>query len=345
MKKIFILFACASCLQANYKTSSPVVCETIPFSAQGFIVSKPHPHTFFTVDYTYWICQPSSLRSTNLYPTQNPDQRGIPTQDFFPTIRANSGFKIGLGGFLTRVDWELYTEYTWFQNEHYKNKLNTQTVDPNLYGFTTIGNDFANRFNRIDLVLRKNFTSGEFFLFTPFSGLLAGWDKQWWRDRKEYSWEGSYFLSDTGDNNFIEQKWWGIGPYSGLHSALLFPIGFFCPFGQLGFYLDTGIALAYSHYQLTLNGVVFQDPSEEESRLFTDNEFAKFSLFSPMMEATIGLRWSAFYGKDKLCRFLVNIGMEQQFWLDHCYFNNENFNSAAGNLLFQGLTVRGVIEY
>ena len=317
-------------------------CKTIPLTAPEFICSNPHPIFFANLDFIYWISKPGGVRTYNAYQPVSPTFSNTVTQDFFPNVKGKPGFKIGVGGYLTDVNWEMYAQYTWFYNNRGIPPLNNRTTDPDLYGYTTMGNSYANVFNRVDLVLRKRISSGEFISVNPFAGLLAGWDEQWWRNRVAFVSAPSI---TPGDGYVIDQKWWGIGPYMGFNGLLYLPVGFFCPAGQLGFYLDGGVALPLSQYQLTLVGNSFISQAEETNNTNPVNWIAKFRMISAMLESSIGLHWITLYGKDRVNTFSLKLGWEEQFWYNHAYFSDDDISTGPENYLMQGLTLRAQVEF
>ncbi len=149
-------------------------CDKIPLTAPEYFVEDCHPIFFGALDFTYWKATPGGLRYANFYKTQNPGQRGVKTTDFFPPLEGRPGFKVGLGGYLTDMHWELFSLYTWFSNTNNRGQRKNHSTDTNLYGYQQVGNSFSNRFQTLSLVLRKRFSSGKRFSVNPFGGLLAG---------------------------------------------------------------------------------------------------------------------------------------------------------------------------
>ncbi len=346
------LFADSSSNNMNNDSSSNnmnMQCAVPPAAYPG----EDAPYCYITADYTYWVARQAGLA----YVTSN-DYSGIggstsPAQGsvFYPSITGRSGFKVGAGCFLHHDGWDLYAEYTWFWNKQNINSYganagftvnqgaSTWWVNDANTGFATDvyqSNSFwANWFNRVDAMIARSFYAGHYLQLRPFLGLLGAWDEQWYNIR--YNQSGSTTRWVTWANN---QKWWGIGPYAGLCSAFMFPIG--DQSTQWSLFMDTGMSLPWQKWQV--NKKVTDNASTLPTDAWTqDNCWST----EPMVEMALGLRWETWWNEGMNWNFMLQAAWESQVYFSHNHMSPVGYEavSGQGDYIMQGLTIKAKVGF
>lgn len=310
------------------------------------------PVAFITADYTYWAARQAGLAYavSNDY-TATPSSSPTRGQVFYPNWTARSGFKVGAGAYLNHDMWDLYAQYTWFYNRQQRdnyqgnasftagNGMATWWIDDTdvMHDNLQEANAFwANWFNRVDVQLARAFYAGHYLQLRPFIGLLGAWDEQWFNIR--YKDIAGDTLWNTWQNN---QQWWGIGPYTGICSAFMFPMGDNST--QWSIFMDLGTSLPWSKSQVDTQ---LQD--NDSSTLLT-SAYTRDSFWNcePMLETALGLRWETWWTEGMNWNFMLQAAWEQQVWFSHNHMTPIGTEAYAsfGNYSMQGLTIKAKVGF
>ena len=319
----------------------------------GTHAGEDGPNVFITADYTYWIARQAGLAyvTSNDYSTAGTTTTPVQGSVFYPAWTGRSGFKVGAGALLNHDGWDLYAEYTWFYNKQNNGKYGANapfTVNQGIGNWwvddptTSVGdvnqaNAFwANWFNRVDIQLARSWYAGHYLQLRPFLGLLGAWDEQWYNIR--YNDSNITSRWNTWTNN---QKWWGVGPYGGLSSAFLFPIGDAST--QWSIFMDMGTALPWQKW------VVDKQLTDNASSTLPTVAMTRDSCWStePMLEMALGLRWETWWNEGMNWNFMLQAAWESQVYFSHNHMVPIGYEAFAGqgDYIMQGLTVKAKIGF
>lgn len=278
------------------------------------------------------------------------------TPFLFPGFNPKSGFKLGLGGYLDPQSVQLYAQYTLLYNKDPRGNYSRKKIDTSLYEYATIQTYYANVFQRIDLVLRREFCLGAQMVSTPAAGLLFGYDEQWiGAQMLDYNSPGSLSASIFNAHIRNWQRWWGLGPYIQIDSEVFFrPMEKPMNFGLL---FDVGAALPWSQFKwrsratypnvttATVNAV----PTAQSQGYLSGGNNIRNTLWalSPMVEMSLGLKWTQAFGPCYNRLFSLSAAWEEQIWLSHNYIRSDDTISIVTPLsyLMQGLTVSAKLDF
>lgn len=288
---------------------------------------------FISADYTFWTARQDGF----LFGVDNYYASGVasPIQGsgYYPNWYGNSGFKVGLGAFLNHDGWDLAAEYTWFSNQN--SPIITATVTsgqglllPSYATFTTLGSQWSNQFNRIDLDMGRSFWAGHYLTLRPFAGLMGGWETQ------NLTVESAALVGGINALNTESQKWWGIGPYTGLDATFVFPSGM--ESNEFGIFLNSGFALPWSRYKVSV--VNQRRAPGQPTQIYTQ---LNIYTSTPMIEMSIGVDWESWWNDHSRC-FALSAAWENQVYFLHNQFLSASDN---GNMILQGLTVKALFAF
>ncbi len=312
------------------------------------------PCCFITADYTYWVARQAGLAyvTSNDYSTTGATTTPTRGSVFYPSFTGRSGFKVGAGCLLNHDGWDLYVEYTWFYNKQNNGQYggnaafsvnqglaNWWTPESASGGIDDVyqANAFwANWFNRVDAQIARSFYAGHYLQLRPFLGLLGAWDQQYYNIHyNEVSFSNRW---NTWINN---QQWWGVGPYAGICSAFLFPIGDNST--QWSIFMDMGTSLPWQKWQvdkqLTSN-ISVSYPTEAYTR-------DSFWSTEPMVEMALGLRWETWWTEGMNWNFLLQAAWESQVYFSHNHMVpiGKEAYGAQGDYIMQGLTIKAKVGF
>ncbi|MEM8727377.1 MAG: Lpg1974 family pore-forming outer membrane protein [Chlamydiota bacterium] len=271
----------------------------------------------------------------------------------YPDWRWKPGFKLGLGLALPRDGRDADADYTFLDSEAWNsNRENNQDLFPcrniaNL--FPLIHTDTVQgakatwrfHFNAIDLSFGRNYFIGKFLKMRPFIGCKGS------RIDQDYHLNYDVVTTELDSNLRMKnkQKYWGIGLRTGLNTARH----------------STQTSSIYGN--LALSGLwsrfeVDRKDSRNDSRnaagptnppldtlLTVVKTGDHFHTLKAIPEIGIGMRreWRSF--EDRY-RFLIQLGWEQQLWINHnrlIIFSPMQANQ--GDLMLQRLTVKARLDF
>ncbi len=312
------------------------------------------PCCFVTVDYTYWVARQAGLAYavSNDYAAGATSAAATQGNVFYPNLSGRSGFKVGAGAYLNHDGWDMYAQYTWFYNKQNVGKYGSNANFTAGNGFSTWWIDspdplvvdglyqakayWGNFFNRVDVQLARSHYAGHYLQLRPFLGLLGAWDSQWYNIG--YKTASTDSLFDTWENT---QNWWGVGPYAGLCSAFMFPMGDNQTHWSL--FMDMGTSLPWSKWQVNKK-LISGATSAALIDAYTRDTFWSVE---PMVEMALGLRWETWWTEGMNWNFMLQAAWEEQVWFSHNHMvpiGTEGF-AGYGNYTMQGLTLKAKVGF
>lgn len=313
---------------------------------------------FVTLDYIYWQAQP---RPTGSLYTDTPDYISGDAADFtsytpiiFPTYKARSGLKVGLG---TYVDWEsiqLYAEYTWLSNKRNQNDYQTKALNSSDYDYGTIKNYYSNTFQRLDLLGQREFCLGAQLSATTKGGLILGFtDQRLGAINLDYNAPDEDLTASTYDKKINNhQRFWGIGPYMGVSSE-----AFILPMDRAmnaSFIFEGGAGMPWSNTKFRETTLY---PNITSSTITDGSVPASFVPggrnienhiwgMSPMVDMTLGFKWTSAFGPCDNRVFTLSAAYEQQIWFSHNFIlSDTQISFSTLDYMIQGLTVSAKLDF
>ncbi|MCI0381960.1 MAG: Lpg1974 family pore-forming outer membrane protein [Chlamydiae bacterium] len=307
-------------------SAAPKVCGTADF--------------FFTAAFIYWHARQDNLEyaeTSSVRPLVNSvsvskgERKDV-------NFRFEPGFKIGFGGIFQYDGWDLYGNYTWLNpGSHRSSTSNDQHTLRTRWVIPTVLDADAKelplqrakakwrmRFNVLDLELGRNFFVGQKVTMRPYLGFkLAFIDQDYKLD---------YHL-DTDILNFgnqieidMDQDYIGFGIRTGVNGCWMVS-KYWSIFG------DIAVSILWSRFEDarkdTTKGTLLGD-------LVTYNTEHEFNTLKPVLESTIGIRYTKEYDN---WQFYVQAGWEEQVWFSHNQFPSPH-SDHEGNLVLHGLTAQ-----
>lgn len=346
-------------------------CDVCPPSCE--ITPKAGPcvkegiGVYVTADFTYWSAQEDNLEFAMTSPPASLPAVSSLTSRKSRVYQIDShwrpGFKVGLGKDLCFDGWDVYAEYTWF-NSTTTRKTSTSLSDqlqlndsywiinnPQLdlqipvniispLAVFTLPGSFAKAkwhlaFNVVDLEFGRNFYISRRVMFRPYLGLKGTWQTQ----KMNVSFQGvsTTLASDTLISTFNRMRNWGVGILTGMNGAWHVTRNF-SVIGNLAF-----SALWEQFKVRRLDNQVFFESGFEASVL---NVSHKFHRVRPVIEWMLGLRWEDWFNCDTY-HYAFDAGWEIQNWFSQNQFIRVpgSASSPNGDLMLQGLTIRGRIDF
>ena len=334
--------ACFALTSVIAETSSPTQMSVPPSPTPG----ETGPNIFIGADYTLWTAREAGLAvaASNFYSTPIAEDAAEQGKIFYPKSKLRSGFKVDLGVYLPHDNWDLKSEFTWFNNNmnqlHDADFVAGQAISTfNADGTSTpltlaaASSSWNVWFNRIDLTMGRSFFAGHYLSIRPFMGLLGAWDNQSLHTK---------YTEDNIDSTEYDvhnvQKWWGIGAYGGMNATFTFISD---SSNQWSLFLDAGTALPWSKSR----GHQYSENKTDETIPYTFGNTTY--TVAPMLETALGLRWETWWA-DGSWMFLLQAAWEEQVWFGHNNFvspSSGTTGSGNGAYTMQGLTVKAAIAF
>lgn len=242
-----------------------------------------------------------------------------------PFTQGQSGFKVHIGMTTPHDGWNVFVNYTWFNND---NGYKTYTLtDSELYSSNYLSGNYAtsqarfkNQFNRIDAFLDRNFYVGRYTTLRPWAGILGAFEKQYLDITGEDENGGTSVFSG-------KQHWWGVGPYAGMEGTYLLTEMF-------GLYANLGGSLLVANHYVP-ETVVMTDP--EDNVTYPLYISPTYNDLEPMIEASLGLSFDYNWENFGL---LVKLAWETQTYFSHNGFTGIDPEMGnRGTYSMQGLTL------
>ena len=339
-------FLCAK--EASLPPNAPFLCVSSPL----YDCNQNDPSLIFTIDYLFWQVQPGQAGSLyDTYPAIAPSGTYIKDAKLrvlFPDYKPQSGFKLGLGGYLNEQSCSLYAEYTLVYDKQEKGNFSKKAIHAPPYTYNTIKNYFAYVFQRLDLTARREFCLQKQMNTTCAGGLLFSTDEQWLGAITL-----NYYLPATGFSASVydkqiqkNQKTFGIGPYVHLDNKLYFLPMTHSKNGSLQF--GAGVSLPWTKFQWSrvedYKNITTATVQSSGFPFISGGENVHNHLWalSPMVELSIGLGWQTLFGECNSHLLSLQAAWETQVWISHDYSISVD---KPRNLILQGLTVSASLDF
>ncbi|MGE0197682.1 MAG: Lpg1974 family pore-forming outer membrane protein [Simkaniaceae bacterium] len=288
---------------------------------------------FFTADFIYWtVRQDGMFYAVSGGNAINPSKGSV----YEPDWSWDPGFKIGLGFNLPHDDWDIFAQYTWIDS-HAEDSVSKNPGTTTLLPYWVVNGsvialiDAKARwdisYNDLTLEMARNSYLSQYLKLRVHVGFEAAWIYQ------------DYKATLTDVNNFqnrldLKQDFWGVGLRAGLDTSWQFT-------KNISFYGDLALATLWGQFDV--------DRKERQSQgglsNTTFNTGAKPHTLEPVIAIQAGLRWETWVDQDRL-HFLLQAGWEHQVWILHNeVIKNLMEPDHGGDLILQGLTIRGRIDF
>jgi hypothetical protein len=294
---------------------------------------------FFTADWLIWQAHENGLS----YAVKA--QAGLPPETALYKSSVKNmefdwdfGFRLGLGYNLPHDGWDLYANWTWFEDKASQTTsvgsshalLPISAYPPaneDTMGFRSAHAKWRLHLNMIDLDLGREFFVSKWMTLRPFVGLRTAWVRQ----HQSVTFTKALSESDQtgallkGTNNY-----WGIGPRTGLNTQWGLGSGFSL-FGNMGCSLLYGFFQVDTYQNQLLSGGAHNDAVSN-----TDSN----RVGRVITEVALGLRWDTMFMDDGF-HFGIQGGWEQLMFFGQNQFKTL-LNTAGGFVANQGdLTIQG----
>ena len=297
----------------------------------------------FTANYLYWKLSADMDQQAVLVSSTSTDADAVfngtgTAVAVNPTYK--SGFQVGMGLALKGMDdWNLYGEYTWYQNKaHHSATAGSgqllvldPSVTPSRYDILTatdLESAYRLHYNAADLSLQRTFYNGKKLTATFGAGLRGLWLSQHYK----VSTSGLAYLAPEDDSVTSEAgslvtkrelKSWALGPRFTLGSNWLLGYGF----RLMG---DMAANVLYTRYT--------EQQSSDVSSLTNLSVSApsNYNTLRAITETSLGLGWGAYCGDHDEFHFDLSASYEfNVFWNQSI----ASMNGGSGNFYLQGLNV------
>lgn len=305
---------------------------------------------FITANFIYWHANQAGLTyafpSAESSATSNvaPLRRGVIGEDWGP------GFKVGLGLDTAHDGWDVYAQYTW--NSFRQNSSTTYPLSQAGTSKMLNPNDGQNllsdkgtstwklRYNKIDLMLGRNFYLSQYLTMRPAAGLTGTWQHQnvsttYRRLTTAYAPAGltpAPTLDGTLRNDLV-LKQYGIGVRMGSDFAWYFT-------KQFSIFTDLYANLYWTDYTTQSNKVTLNngDATTPLSKVYVNQSDDDYYAVKFTSEAEIGLMWETYFCEHDY-HFAAKVSWEVQNWINWARFGNA-LTMQNHDLTLQGLNVK-----
>lgn len=301
---------------------------------------------FFTADWLIWQAHENGLS----YAVKAPSGHSADTALYKSSVKNMSfdwdfGFRLGLGWNLPHDGWDLYANWTWFQDDasetttvgsgHVLFPVSAyQPANDSTEGFRSAHAKWRLHLNMIDLDLGREFFVSKWMTLRPFIGLRTGWIRQ----HKSVTFTSAISTSDqTGSLLKGTNNYWGIGPRTGLNTQWGLGHG-------LSFFGNMGCSLLYGFFDVqTYQNQLISGGSHNDA--VTDKDSNRVGRV--ITEIALGLRWDTMFMDDNF-HFGIQAGWEQLMFFGQNQFktfsgtslsNAGAFVANQGDLTIQGWTL------
>ena len=300
---------------------------------------------FITADFLYWTGRMDGLSyvTAGLGNNITSVSRG---KAYFPDWEWDAGFKVGLGHNLPHDGWDISTQYTWFHTSATDYTKGT-TLDPN-WDISNLGTFITSsdlpgsvsradatwklKYNVVDLELGRNYFISHYLSLRPHFGFKVSW--------QDIDYRIHYQVELSDQESHLRMKndtdFWGIGLRSGLDTAWhINPV--------FSVYGDFALSALWSQYEVKRRDT--RSDVDSNTSIITYDTEKDFHTLKPVLELSIGLR-GEWWCSDNRYHFLVQAGWEEQLWINHNQFVKMHFaQSAHGDLILQGFTLKGRFDF
>lgn len=207
--------------------------------------------------------------------------------------------------------------------------------------FQTVSGNWKLHFNVVDLELGRNFYISRRITLRPHFGLKGMWEKQ----KLTLSFTNpvlvdQLFVFTPTDSGAMNNKFtsWAAGTCAGINTAWHITRSF----SLLG---DIAVSGLWQHVSVKRMDQESFDFNSTNSRFSITNVKDTYSLFTPVLETLLGLRFEC-WTEEATYHFGLDAGWESQIW----FFQNQFYRvfsaeESNGTLGFQGLTVKARFDF
>ena len=298
---------------------------------------------FISANFIYWKAYQENLAYASRIDT---GRKSIGT-DWGP------GFKVGIGLDTSHDGWDLYAEYTW---NRFSQSTSTTSPRDNT-GDSTITNpnaplviapagDTASAqwklgFNKIDLMLGRNFFLSQYLTMRPSAGLTGTWQNQNMSTTFRMTGTPGYTIhttpvTDLDDHAYLKQnlvlKNYGIGLRGGSDFAWYFT-------KQFSIFTDLYGNLYWTDYTTQSNKLTLYDPTNNANKVYIDQNNDDFYAVKFAGEMEIGLMWETYFCEHDY-HFAIRATWEMQTWVNWARWLQAINASDNNDLSFQGLNLK-----
>ncbi len=317
---------------------------------------------YFTADFIYWNLQQDLVRVGNLMTTDSAGALGLlegTDETVFTDGKYTPGFQVGLGFNMKGMDdWNLYTEYTWYQNT---NSRSVNAGDDQVVGLSYaqdgapsgITDDIVvaesattkskYHYNNLNISLQRPFYFGRKLIANFGAGLRGLWIAQTITNSADdlTSYHAGAVTEDVlGDSasTSFHQKMWGIGPRFEFGANWLFGLGF-------RMMTDIAASVLYSRYT-DLSGSVSGSATHGVTAAFNSSVSSNYNTLRAITETSLGLGWGSYFGDNNDFHFDLSASYEfNVYWNQNMLDMVINGNGSPGNTYLQGLNVAARFDF
>ncbi len=272
-------------------------------------------------------------------------------QTTYPSFQYQPGFKIGIASQLGHDNWDIDFNYTWLNGTSLPNSVyasydtSTLRAGPTIYSpsltddFQLVQSDGIWYFiyNLSNLNIGRNYLISPNLTLHPHFGITTAWNHQ--AHSIHYLYENldavdtpAYFISEE-----IKQKFIGTGFNYGINVGWLLNT-------MWSFYGDFNLFNLFSKYDIDQKETQYPYTIETEVTDYLDptvnfNVSKLIYAIQNIIDIQIGVRWSMRFFDNKIGT-TVQIGWDQQIWIDHGLYSH-----VPGNLSLQGLDFKFKFDF
>lgn len=309
---------------------------------------------FITASFIYWRAYQDGLN----YATPAPFNAAWGFTDVESSAQAaigtdwGPGFKIALGLDTSHDGWDVYAEYTWNSfAETSKIGYAPSTVatgataskllnpnDSSLFRSDDATANWKLRFNKIDLMLGRNFFLSQYLTMKPAVGFTGTWQHQNMTakyTRRDTSFAPAGLTPAPTLNAYVKNelvlKQYGIGLRLGSDFAWYMT-------KQFSLYSNLFANLYWTDYTTQSNKETLHSPDNSLAKTYIDQSNDDHYAVKFAGEVELGIMWETYFCENDY-HFAARLGWEMQNWVNWARFGN-GATMHDGSLSFQGANVK-----
>lgn len=295
-------------------------------------------------DFIYWEARQANIDYAVSGVGDNIAAQG---QVYYPKFDYQPGFKAGMAVDMGHDNWDLDANYTWLNTCGGKTSASTSYDNPILaptrtlftadiipleeYVLTEADGDWKFVYNLANINLGRNYYISEYLTLRPFFGISGAWNHQNQAIHYTYTVEDPlHFIAQH-----YKQSYWGVGFETGLNTAWCFDENW-------SIYGDFNVMNLWSKYEVKENEIYYLfddgDVDYAEGTVAYNTIGTQYGIQN-IVDIQMGLRWAMRFD-DNTMGFSVQVGWDQQVWINHAQYATK-----ASNLSVQGLDVRARFDF
>lgn len=317
---------------------------------------------YFTADFIYWNLQQDLVRVGNLITTSSAGALGLLTgtdEIVFSDGKYTPGFQVGLGFNMKGMDdWNLYTEYTWYQNKHsrsvnaedgqviglfYAQEGAPSGITDDIVVAETATTKSKYHYNNLNISLERPFYFGRKLTANFGAGLRGLWVSQTVTNvasglTSYHSGEVTEEALGSSAGTSFHQKMWGIGPRFEFGANWLLGLGF-------RMMTDVAASVLYSRYT-DLSGSVSGSATHGVTAAFNTSISSNYNTLRAITETSLGLGWGTYFGDNSDFHFDLSASYEfNVYWNQNMLDMVINGHGSPGNTYLHGLNVAARFDF